>query len=75
MPSRDKSVRALLNLLFFHFIWEKSDETVAVLGDGVAMPPAKSRRSVDFSPSKCQTSSNFEQSVQLSRQAFKVCSL
>jgi hypothetical protein len=62
------SVRALLNFYFSHFVREKSDSAVAVLGDTVARQPAKSRRSVIFSPSKCQTSANFEPSVQLSRQ-------
>jgi hypothetical protein len=73
MPSRDNSVRALLNLFYSLFIRGKSDSAVAVLGDTVARLPAKSRRSVNFCSSIRQTSSNFERSVQLSREAFKEC--
>jgi hypothetical protein len=50
---------------------KKSDSTAAMLGSTVARPPETSRRSVTFYPSKFQASSNVEQALYLSRQAFQ----
>jgi hypothetical protein len=64
IPSRDKSDNSRRYSSFSHPRTEKSDSTAAVFGNAVAIPPQKSLRDINLSPTIFHSSSNPVKSLQ-----------